>query len=119
MNKNRMSSVWFDKDGTPLSIEDIEPLLIDPNYKVVKQETLPNGLWISTVWTGFNYGYLLSGPPLIFETMVFSKEDPSCEDLDQARYPTEAAAIAGHEQMKAKWVKQTPPYEPYFKEGNE
>lgn len=85
MNKNRMSSVWFDRDGTPLSIKDIEPLLIDPNYKVVKQETLSNGLWISTVWTGFNYGYLLSGPPLIFETMVFSKEDPSCEDLDQAR----------------------------------
>lgn len=113
-----MSSVWFDRDGAPLLIEGIEPLLSDPNYKVVKQETLPNGLWISTVWLGFNHNFWFAGPPLIFETMVFSKEDPSCEDLDQERYPTEAAAIAGHEQLKAKWCKQSPPYEPYFKECN-
>ena len=54
---------------------------------------LKDGTEISTVWIGSNYGE--ADPPLIFETMVFSKDG---ETLSQRRYSTESEALAGHEE---------------------
>ncbi len=65
---------------------------------IVKQDTLPSGHWVSTVWIGLAMG--LSGipgygPPLIFETMVWDAQE---EIVDQDRYATEEDAIVGHVQ---------------------
>ena len=70
----------------------------DPAKKIVKQERLPDGRFVSTVWLGLNHQYG-DGPPLIFETMVFGGDGDSreCE-----RYSTEAEALAGHKAMVAR-----------------
>jgi hypothetical protein len=62
-------------------------------YKVVRQETLPNGYWVSTVWLGLNHNFG-EGPPLIFETMVTNPAG-DWEDY-QERYSTEQEAMEGH-----------------------
>jgi hypothetical protein len=108
-------SSWYWRDGTlalgsavPLDdtvwkeqMRKINEKLGDMEYKVVKQETLPDGKWISTVWLGLDHSHM-GTPPLIFETMVFESRG-SMKDLDQDRYSTEIEALAGHEAMKAKW----------------
>lgn len=66
----------------------------DLTYKVVRQETLPNGIWISTVWLGIDHNFALDGPPLIFETMAWSANGDALDF--QERYATEDDAIIGH-----------------------
>jgi hypothetical protein len=62
--------------------------------RVVKQETLPNDYWVSTVWLGLDHNHSMEGPPLIFETMV---TNPAGEWEDyQERYSTEEEAMEGH-----------------------
>lgn len=74
--------------------------------KRVAETTLPNGRWVSTVWFGLNHSFG-SGPPLIFETMVFPGEGDLSE-LDCDRYSTEAEAIAGHARLCEKWALDSP-----------
>jgi len=66
--------------------------------RIVRQETLWNGLFVSTVWTGLvdhNWGGF--GPPLIFETTVFDHFGAYREyALYQERWPTWSEAEAGH-----------------------
>ncbi len=49
---------------------------------------------VSTVFLGLDHGYG-SGPPVLFETMVF--EGPL--NGEQVRYCTRAEALSGHEEM--------------------
>jgi hypothetical protein len=51
-----------------------------------------NQFTVSTVWLGLDHNYSKTGPPLIFETMVFG--DPY--DQEMRRYPTEEDAMRGH-----------------------
>src|SRR5262245_52369685 len=92
---------WYLRDGTPASMEEIEPRLRDIGYKRVAEDTLPSGTWISTVWLGIDHSFF-NGPPLIFETMVFPSRD-KLSNLDVERYATEEEAIAGHKAMVEKW----------------
>ena len=74
---------------------------------LVKQDTLANGYFVSTVWLGLDHGMLGSVRPLIFETMVFRKGKDGVikyNELDMSRYSTEQEAIEGHNQMVEKWV---------------
>ena len=90
---------YVSREGNPIE-------RMSASERAVKQETLPNGLWVSTVWLGLNHSQALNGPPLIYETMVFPPDDYEGEHPCQnecERYPTEEAAIAGHEQVAAKW----------------
>ena len=102
-----MDNRYFKRDGTPYTgknaLLDWGRDMGNPVYKIVKQEELPNGKWVSTVWLGLNHSWN-DGSPLIFETMVFkSKDDYSDEDME--RYSTEAEAIEGHKKMVEKWSK--------------
>ena len=63
----------------------------------MKQDLLPNGKWVSTVWLGLDCQFG-EGKPLIFETMVFP-EKGNFLDIDCARYSTEEEALKGHEEM--------------------
>lgn len=116
MNRtNMMSSRWYWKNGriavnaeigSPKWLKQmgrIEKRLGDITYKVVKQETLPNKLWVSTVWLGLDHGFT-GGKPLIFETMVFTEKRGEEQDMD--RYSTLREAIAGHKRMVKKWLKE-------------
>ena len=71
--------------------------------RIVKQETLPKGKWVSTVFLGIDYNFS-GGKPLLFETMVFpNKKD--LEELDMDRYSTWEEAQKGHKRMVKKWLK--------------
>lgn len=71
----------------------------DPKYKIVKQEYLWWGGWLSTVWLGLDHSHG-EGKPLIFESMLFYK---SWSEIDMDRYSTEKEAFEGHERMKKEW----------------
>jgi hypothetical protein len=68
------------------------------------RETDIGPYWVSTVWLGLNHNYAPTGPPLIFETMVFLREGEAdvlgLED-DCYRYSTEADAQQGHDEVVA------------------
>lgn len=65
----------------------------------VQLTELENGTRISTVFLGTDYNF--SGDvPIVFETMVF-REDGVSDDL--MRYATWDGALAGHDQIVARW----------------
>ena len=85
-----MKSRYFDRNGEPLELMGWCALIELGDYKIVRQESVGD-YWISTVWLCINHNYG-SGPPHIFETMVFGEgNEKYCE-----RYATEAEALAGH-----------------------
>jgi hypothetical protein len=70
------------------------------DYKIVKQDKLANGVFVSTVWLGLDHNYGFNNRPLIFETMVFGPGDHSEDCL---RYSTEEEARLGHKMIVKKW----------------
>lgn len=73
--------------------------------RIVKQETLPNGKFVSTVFLGLDHNFG-EGEPLLFETMVFAPEEKTSkgglkyhEDLDMERYSTWEESEIGHLKM--------------------
>jgi len=108
---------YYDKNGKPIGLFEWAKLLEDKDYRIIKQETLKNSKFISTVWLGLNHNFG-EGEPLIFETMVFNankkkkfklgskKEYESIgEETDMDRYSTLEEAIKGHQKMVKKWDK--------------
>jgi hypothetical protein len=93
---------YYDKKGRAIGPDECGDLFKSKTYARIKQDILPNGKWVSTIWLGLNHQFG-SGPPLIFETMVF----PKCgewSELDCDRYSTLKEARAGHEAMVKKWT---------------
>jgi hypothetical protein len=83
-----------DRQGNPLGLMDWARKLEDDSYTVVKQEILPNGLLISTVWIGIDEPdkALGFGHTPLFETAVFDNR----QSLSRVAYHTEREALAGH-----------------------
>jgi hypothetical protein len=106
----------YDRQGQPIDLWGWADLMEDPEYRRVAETVLFDGTWISTVWLGLDHSFGDEPPPLIFETMVFSKKAHVSADKARAnpeasahmrgqeiwRYPTEAAALSGHDQVVAK-----------------
>ena len=71
-------SDYYDRQGNPMTLLEWAQRRFEDKdrtaTKRVAETTLPNGRWVSTVWLGLNHNYG-DGPPLIFETMVFSSRD--------------------------------------------
>ncbi len=98
-----MSDLYFDKQGRPITLHQFSALFNDMRYKRVAYTELETVV-ISTVWLGIDHSYGFGGPPILFETMVFSKEQwrakrAGLTDLDVDRYSTEEEALLGHEVM--------------------
>lgn len=108
---------FWDRRGNPISLLTLARLGCDVAYVVVAEAYIPEVepvLWVSTTWLGANHNYN-GEPPLIFETMIFRyydvdtatrgeviRADPDAKpgwiaDEVFERYPTEAAAVAGHD----------------------
>lgn len=85
--------LWYRRDGKPLGEDytQIEKLLSDPEYRIVAKTEVPGKGLVSTVWLGLDHRFGASGPPLIFETLVFD-----CEPELIERYATLGEAEAGH-----------------------
>ena len=92
---------WYDRQGNPISSGRANTLLGNTDYKRIGGDTViveGRTLAVSTVWLGANHNFTSrSGPPLIFETMVFG-DHPLAEDACW-RYATEDEARAGHENV--------------------
>lgn len=108
---------YYDIDGTPIADtltwgRLMEKRREDGSFRI-GEITLPNGIWISTVWLGLDHRWGM-GPPLFFETMVFGlpkrqqvvfgEEMDVRDELDMQRYSTLAQAQAGHDAMVKKWA---------------
>jgi hypothetical protein len=93
-------SEWYDKEGRPIGMLEWGRLLEDAEYKRVDRTALGDGREVSTVWLGLDHAALGrgQGTPVIFETMVFSRDN---ESLDCRRYSTLEEAKAGHAQVVA------------------
>lgn len=92
--------IWYDRQGKPLTIEQVEPLLTDDEYKIVartQMKSIEDGsdLLVSTVWLGVDTNFLRVGPPIIFETMIFGQIGQEENEMCW-RYATEAEAKEGH-----------------------
>ena len=95
--------MYYNKQGKEINVGEFDKLLGDEHYKFVKQETLKNGKFVSTVWIGLCHRLGDdTGSPLIFETMVFPEEGDWI-DLDVKRYSTLEEAEKGHKEMVKKW----------------
>ncbi len=106
-------SDYYDRQGKPMEMMEWAHAIEDFEYKVVKQDTLPDGKFVSTVWLGLDHSFG-DGPPLIFETMVFpakggvpttGERNPDWEEQETRRYSTEEEAKAGHAEMVKRWSK--------------
>jgi len=62
------------------------------------------GVTVSTVFLGLDHGFDPSGPPVLWESMVFG--GPGDQDMD--RYTSKLQAVAGHNQLCARVLR--PPW---------
>jgi hypothetical protein len=100
-----VSLAYYDMDGKPITQEE---WVRQYEQNVVKQDFLPNGFVVSTIWLGIDHSFRhWKGPPsehipIIFETLVFN--DPKFSgECDGRRYSTKAEAEAGHAEFAMKW----------------
>lgn len=92
-----MGSTFYDIDGHPCTFA--EWLQTGDERKILARTTLADGSLVSTVWRGIDHNFSGDGPPMIFETMVFTDD----ESADCVRYSTRESALAGHAAMVDKW----------------
>lgn len=121
--------IWYWRDGT-IAVDDpsygpkwkkqmgvLNRKLGDPKYRRVAETTIGQ-YWVSTVWIGLDYRMFGEGPPLIFETMVFSPKRKRRtiggkriwmlgDEVDRTRYSTEEEALRGHAEMVKRWTKES------------
>ena len=90
----QVSTRYYDLAGNPISFDDWVRAFEGPRQI---GDTTVGEVRVSTVWLGLDHNFFSSGPPLIFETMVFGgPHDEWCD-----RYSTEDEARAGHERVVA------------------
>jgi hypothetical protein len=85
----------LDKNGNPVHEPDMVKFgaFIASDAKCLKQDTLPDGICVSTVFAGVDY----LSPPRLWETVIFG----GAHDGYQRRYSTRESALAGHDSALA------------------
>ena len=82
----------LDVDGkTPIPCDLMTWARSCENKRPLKRETVAEGVDVSTVFLGIDHSFG-SGPPLLWETMIFGGEHDGYQD----RYSTYDEAMAGH-----------------------
>lgn len=84
--------MYYDRQGNPITGQEWTEQFGQMEDRRVAETTVGE-VWVSTVWLGLDHNW--TGPPMIFETMVFG--GPYHEHMH--RYSTETQALAGHDQM--------------------
>lgn len=105
-----LGEIYYTRDGLPIANADglwaMESRRVD--------ETTVGDTRVSTVHLVIDHS-LGSGPPLIFETMVFDSDGDSFEEYEEytKRYSTESEAHEGHrktvEALRQRMALQAPP----------
>jgi hypothetical protein len=94
--------MWYlldeNKQPYPVGIEQVTLENIS-KYKVVQQDTLPNGKFVSTVFLGLDHGWEDRNKPdykpVLWETMVFSDQEFGADEYME-RYSSYEDALEGH-----------------------
>lgn len=86
----------FDFDGNPISFWEWTALFAHRDRHVAVT-AVAEGIEVSTVWMGIDYGFGRTESPLIYETMIFG----GARHGDQWRTPNRDAALAAHDQAVA------------------
>lgn len=96
--------VYYDWNGEPITQEQwMSPARF--GSKRVRETTLANGFWISTVYMGIDHSYMPDEPPIIYETMAFTPDGRG--GFDEMRYATLEQALIGHEIMVERIKRET------------
>lgn len=88
--------LYYKLDGhtpVPCTPEEGLALLEDGVARSVAKTEIEPGVRVSTVFLCIDHNFLGSGPPLLFETMIFGGPLDGYQD----RYCTWDEAVAGHE----------------------
>lgn len=89
-----MTGIYVLRDRTPVKVAELSEF--EGTQHVARTEVAP-GVIVSTVFLGVDHSHG-SGPPILFETMVFNDYG---DDGTQDRYSTWGDAEAGHERVVA------------------
>lgn len=82
------------REAVPIDGEDMmEFAAVMTSGRTVGKTELPGNTTVSTVFLGLDHQFAPDGPPLLFETMVFSDDDTYER---QIRYTTYDEAEVGH-----------------------
>lgn len=86
----------MDKEGNavPCGVAEWRAQRTDGSFVVKKDDV--NGHLVSTVFLGMDHNFSCEGPPVLWETMVFS---PTGESVDVRRYTSREDALAGHAEV--------------------
>lgn len=96
------------KDGKIITVPLLEwaQWIEERSNKIIEQTEVPGGT-VSTVFLGLDHNFSNSGPPLLFETMVFMVEDQDSKygtrECETDRYATIGDAKKGHWEFVAKY----------------
>lgn len=102
-------SEWY-RLNKDMSVTKLAPLQYpDKEDEAIKRQTqlttyLQDGFWVSTVFLGLDHSWG-GGPPLLWESMVFNKNDDKMHEYDCQRYPSYKLATLGHAKLVTK-IKQ-------------
>ena len=88
-------------DGTPVPCDSLIAWALwlesSGQERRVAHDQVADGIEVSTVFLGLDHNLLDSGPPILYETMVFGGP----HDQLMKRYHTRAEAAAGHRRIVA------------------
>jgi hypothetical protein len=89
-NLPEVKTYVLDKSGNPVPEPDMAKFgaFLASEAKVVEQNTLPDGTFVSTVFVGVDYRL----PPRLWETIIVG----GIEDGYEERHTSHAAALRGH-----------------------
>lgn len=62
-------------------------------HRSIAHTIIDDGIFVSTVFLGIDHNFLGSGPPILWETMIFGGQ----HDQYQDRYTSKEDALKGHE----------------------
>lgn len=97
-----MDFYLLDENKKPykVSLEESYKIYQDSAMKVVQQDTLPNGKFVSTVFLGMDHSWEdKNNPdykPVLWETMIFPNDESGADEYME-RYTSYEDAVEGHQ----------------------
>lgn len=91
----------LDEEGNPVPEPDLIKwgLWLEGSFRRVARTEINEKLVVSTVFLGLDHNFGETGPPILWETMLFRNG----KGEESERYSSADAAIAGHWAMVKKW----------------
>jgi len=101
-----MKNMYYilDEFGNPVEESDIikwgEWFSKNNHRRTIRKTRIgDDAILVSTVFLGINHNFIMEGEPLIFETMVFCKNELNPMHNYQLRYSNSVSAVSGHKKI--------------------